>query len=184
MQIKQKKTRKTLNRGNIIIWVGLAVIGLTLIGVTGGRYVLNKLSLPQSQPQIQEQEPQDTSQVQKQEPQNTPQEVVDEFYSWYLIQATKGNYKAYLESDLLSAELKEKVQEARFFDAILCAQDIPTAYKIEKAEVNENKATVYIKRGFGPPEEPIDFSKLESIPMELEVVNNKWLITDIICNSE
>ncbi|MFW6110289.1 MAG: hypothetical protein ACOC6Q_02590 [Patescibacteria group bacterium] len=157
------KNQAAKNAGSTLIWVGAIIAGLLAFGLAGVFYISNE----------------ETSLPQLAKPQNSPQEIVDEFYSWYLEQARQGNSKAYQQSDLLSAEFKEEIEETRFYDPLLCAQDVPSIYEIERAEINENTARVYIKRAFGPTR---NTDEIEPTPVELKIIDNKWKITDVLCD--
>ncbi len=154
----------------IIICVGLAFIGLAI-----AIYAVNNLNLRFGQESaVETPTPGITStpSVEEQEL-SAPQDAVREFYSWWIdYEGNPLSDKAYLESEFLSAELKEKIPEARGYDPILCAQDIPPGFSIESVNLDGEEATVYLR------EEGFE----QIIPIELKVIDGQWKIVDVVCS--
>ncbi len=107
----------------------------------------------------------------------SPQEVVEEFYSWYL--GYEGNplsSGAYKESPYLAPSFKEYLDSGyeRGADPVLCAQDIPPSFEVGEVSISGGTARVNLRQSFGPSG--------RIVPVELEKVEGKWLISDVFCS--
>ncbi len=111
--------------------------------------------------------------------------VTEDYYNWYLsclnqhmTNNNSGNMKAdcaYNKTGALTNDLNNKLQQASFYDPILCAQNIPEKYTFENAIVTSDTATKEVHTIWGS-------SSQGNIKISLENLNNQWRISSIDCN--
>jgi hypothetical protein len=115
----------------------------------------------------------------------TPEEVVETFYAWYL--GYPGNAivdGAHRSSAFLTEEFVEKVDGivASFnqggYDPFLCAQDIPGDLIFDEATVSGQEASVVVHQVWNVATE---HESVHDVAVELQMVNGRWVIADIIC---
>lgn len=148
------------------------IVVIVFIGLTVAGYIPNPYESTKINPNTIQKEQSAISQDEGSSPQ-APEEVVQKFYNWYL--DYKGNPradKAYLESEYLSKDLKKAFEEAQRYDPALCAQDKPLNFAIDGVTVRGKTAEVIISHTFG------------LYPIELEIIDGQWLITDIKCSEK
>jgi len=111
---------------------------------------------------------------------NDPADVVESFYSWYISSEenmlTTGAYKT---SDLLTEGLKNRVDsilssiDKESFDPFICAQNKATSFWVNSAEISGNEARVDLEA---------DWDQVKQIiPIKLNLLHGKWLISDVVC---
>ena len=104
------------------------------------------------------------------------QQVVRDFYSWYL--SYDGNpladhaYRSsrYLSPDMV-AFLDGFTQDGMTYDPVLCAQDKPTDINVSPPQLSGSRATVEVSTNF----EGHEFT------VELMQANGDWLIDQVNC---
>lgn len=105
-----------------------------------------------------------------------PDQVVQDFYAWYL--SYDGNplvehtYRSseYLSPDMI-ALLDELTQEGMQYDPVLCAQDKPTDIDTGLAQVAGGQASVEVTTSF----------EYHAFSVELVQTNGDWLIDKVNC---
>lgn len=112
--------------------------------------------------------------------QQAPDQVVQEFYTWYIAYAQTANPlvdKAYRSSEALSqdfiARMDEFTSQPMMFDPILCAQDVPVSISTAKPAVARSTATVHVETSFAG----------HAFDVELAKDGNTWKITDVVCSA-
>jgi hypothetical protein len=105
-----------------------------------------------------------------------PDQVVQDFYAWYL--SYQGNPlvdHAYRSSQYLSPDmvafLDDFTQDGMQYDPVLCAQDKPTEINASPAQVSVDRATVDVTTSFAGHKFTVDLVQIE----------NEWLIDKIVC---
>jgi len=110
----------------------------------------------------------------------SPESVVQDFYTWYLDYAEGRNPlvdAAYRSHSLLTERFIAEVDEllASFdkggYDPFLCAQDIPTFFRITEMTVAGQKASIVVETSFQD----------HRLGVELEQFDGYWRIDDIVC---
>lgn len=121
--------------------------------------------------------------------QPAPEEVVQEFYDWYLDyigDRSSGEFRNPLvdgayqdapnmadefvaEVDTLLAEQRE--QQAGGYDPFLCAQDIPTTIDVGSAQITADTAVVPVTTDFAD----------HGFTVELTRVDDTWEIRNVVC---
>ena len=107
----------------------------------------------------------------------TPEQVVQEFYDWYV--SYQGNplaEKAYQSDTRLSREfigrLDDFTQSGTWHvDPVLCAQDVPNEVTALPATVSRNGATVEVNTSFTG----------HKFTVELVKADGRWLIDKVTC---
>lgn len=112
--------------------------------------------------------------------QQTPEQVVQEFYSWYIDYAQSANPlvdKAYRSATDLApafiARMDEFTAGPMMFDPILCAQDVPTSISTTAAVIDGATATVRVDTSFAG----------HAFDVQLVQDGKVWQITDVICSA-
>jgi hypothetical protein len=112
--------------------------------------------------------------------QQFPDQVVQDFYAWYIGYAETANPlvdKAYRSSEALSqdfiARMDEFTSRPMMFDPILCAQDVPASISTAKPAVARSTATVHVETSFAG----------HAFDVELAKDGNTWKITDVVCSA-
>ena len=110
--------------------------------------------------------------------QQTPDQVVQEFYTWYIDYAQSANPlvdKAYRSATNLApafvAQMDDFTSRPMMFDPILCAQDVPTSISTMDTVIDGSTATVHVETSF--PGHAFD--------VRLARDGKTWQITDVIC---
>lgn len=114
------------------------------------------------------------------EPSMSPQEVVNEFYHWYI--GYPGNPlvdKEYRNSPYLAESFIEHVDgtvasfELGSADPILLAQDIPERFTVGEAVISDGHAEVPVEFYWGGNPTPSERR------VELEMIDGEWKITAV-----
>ncbi len=116
--------------------------------------------------------------------QAAPDQVVKDFYAWYLGyigDRSTGNFrnplvdKAYRSSDALAQEFVARLDVftagGMMFDPILCAQDVPTSISTGAPAVAGSSATVRVETSFAG----------HAFDVRLTQAGGGWKIADVIC---
>ncbi len=110
--------------------------------------------------------------------QQNPDQVVQEFYTWYIDYAQSSNPlvdKAYRSAANLApafvARMDDFTSRPMMFDPILCAQDVPTSITTAAPVIDGATATVHVETSF--PGHTFD--------VRLARDGRTWQITDVIC---
>lgn len=110
--------------------------------------------------------------------QQTPDQVVQEFYTWYIDYAQSSNPlvdKAYRSAANLApafvAQMDDFTSRPMMFDPILCAQDVPTSITTMEPVIDGSTATVHVETSF--PGHAFD--------VRLAQDGKAWQIIDVIC---
>lgn len=110
---------------------------------------------------------------------NTPAEqVVQEFYDWYISYPGHPIVSgAYAEHALVGEDLVNTVEKDRedglIADPILCAQDIPNSVTAGEAVVDGSTARVHVTTSWEGHE----------LDVELQAVDGEWKISKVICKA-
>lgn len=112
-------------------------------------------------------------------PQTPPEEVVAEFYDWYISTDEPRDRTAVAARPEIAASLRETIREtdqASSRDPFYCATARPASYSIENAQALDTQAFVSVAISFGSagPEQL-------SLIVELILQNEVWKIADIVC---
>ena len=105
-------------------------------------------------------------------PASSPDQVVEQFYSWYLGDREMGP-KDLRDSELLSQTYFKKLEESSgpgMGSTMVCAQDFPDQVMVEETETDGNHGRVMVKTSFG-----------NHIAIDLQLENNQWLIIAATC---
>ncbi len=109
-----------------------------------------------------------------------PEQVVRDFYAWYIGYAATANPlvdKAYRSSDALTqdfiARLDAFTAQPMMFDPILCAQDVPSGITTTAADVTGATATVRVETSFAG----------HAFAVRLAQEGGAWKIADVICSA-
>jgi hypothetical protein len=109
------------------------------------------------------------------QPGQPPQDVVEEFYSWYLGDPSAPP-KDPRQSPLLSPDLLRRLEEMYTSPvptdiiSFVCAQDIPQILEVTPVETGTETAQVDAKTSFGG-----------TVNFHLKVIDGKWLIDSLSC---
>lgn len=116
----------------------------------------------------------------------TPEGVTQNFYDWYLsclnnhfkdsIDQTPNTTCPYENSAYTSSELLQNIKKNAGGDPILCAQNTPFEIKVDKANITGDKSNLIVHTIYGA-------SGDNPLNVELQLINKKWEITNISCNS-
>lgn len=103
-----------------------------------------------------------------------PEQVVEDFYVWFLELGPNGELNDFRESPLISSAGMSAIEETLAgglgANPIVCAQDIPESVEVGKASVSGDQAEVLVESSFG-----------NSIAVTLELVGEQWFISDFSC---
>ena len=121
----------------------------------------------------------------------TPEEVVENFYNWYIknvrLRMDGGNALSYKDNRYVSNELIQSVNRtvASFgdgpgYDCIMCAQDLPWEIAVNKAEISGKNAKVILKRRWGK-EIPEGAGVWNNTEVNLKLIDGEWKITGVVC---
>ncbi len=105
-----------------------------------------------------------------------PEQVVQEFYKWYLsYQGNPLSSRAFRSSPQLSQNMIDNLERALqgglMFDPVLCAQDKPTTIQTSPAQISGGEALVQVKTSFAD----------HSFVVKLVQVDGDWLIDQVEC---
>lgn len=113
-----------------------------------------------------------------------PENVTQNFYNWYLsclnnhfqdsIDQTPNTTCPYENSAYISPELLQNIKNNIGGDPILCAQNTPLEIKADKAKIAGNKSNLIVHTIYGA-------SGDNPLNVELQLINQKWKITNISC---
>src|SRR5882724_6457887 len=102
-----------------------------------------------------------------------PDSAVVSLYTWILKEDDVIANEAYKKSPYLADSFKQIISQKKSSNPFFC-QDKPLInYKILKSSTNQTKATVTIEQTFE--------AEKVTVPLELQAVNKKWIITAIKC---
>jgi hypothetical protein len=114
----------------------------------------------------------------------TPEQVVADFYRWYLGQGNLLSSRAYRSNEHLSEAFIRRVDEtiASFhrgaYDPFLCAQDIPRDMRLDPALVEEGQARVGVH---GLWNVGTQYETANDVVIHLQRTRGRWQIVDIAC---
>jgi hypothetical protein len=154
----QKEIRTMNTRTKLLVIVGLILIGAVALGACS-TFAPNPASAGAA------------------ELPNIPaQQVVQEFYDWYITYPGHPIVSgAYAEHALVGEQLVKAVEQQRedglIADPILCAQDVPNSVTAGEAVVDGNTAQVHLTTSFEGHE----------LDVELQVIDGEWKINKVIC---
>jgi len=116
-----------------------------------------------------------------------PEQVVRDFYAWYLGYSGNGSTgefrnplvdKAYRRSDALTqdfiARLDAFTAQPMMFDPILCAQDVPASVSTTAADVSGATAIVRVETSF---------AGRHAFDVRLTQEGGAWKIAEVICSA-
>ncbi len=114
----------------------------------------------------------------------SPEKVVEDFYSQYL-DCLKDHFRKltgkspredcpFNSNQALNKALIQRLEQKKGSDPILCAQNLPINISVDKALVNDNKASTLVHTLFGS-------SVDNQIIVGLNDENGSWKIADITC---
>jgi hypothetical protein len=110
---------------------------------------------------------------------NIPAEqVVQEFYDWYITYPGHPIVSgAYAEHPLVSEELVKAVEEQRegglIADPIICAQDVPNSVSATEAVIDGSTAKVHLTTSF----------EGHGFDVELQAIDGEWKVSKVICKA-
>ena len=121
----------------------------------------------------------------------TPEEVVENFYNWYIknvrLRMDGGDALSYKDNRYVSNELIQSVNKivASFgdgpgYDCIMCAQALPWEITVNKTEISGENAKVILKRRWGR-EIPEGTGVWNNTEVNLKLIDGEWKITGVVC---